>query len=159
MKVRRFLVAASVPLFLLASQRALAQAEHPKKEHPKKEHPTEKQAGLSKTDLAGAIRAWVEKESAVSGGWLKVEDPVQGKTLQLKLEKVHDDKLAQVKPDEYFACADFVEKDGTKYDIDIFMQGKTKGDLKETEVTVHKVNGKERYTWYEENGVWKKKAA
>ena len=100
----------------------------------------------------------MDSEAAAGGGWLKVDDPVQKKTLQLKLEKVHDDKLAQVKPDEYFACADFVEKDGTKYDIDIFMQGKTKDDLKETEVSVHKVNGKERYTWFEESGIWKKKA-
>lgn len=156
MKVGRWLVAASVPLILGASQEATAQEKHP--EHPKKEHPEGKQAGISKADLASSIKAWVEKESAANGGWLTVEDPVQNKTLQLKLDKVHDDKLAQVKPDEYFACADFVEKDGTKYDIDVFMQGKTKADLKETEVTVHKVNGKERYTWFEENGIWKKKA-
>jgi len=154
MKVRRLLAVASLPLFLIASQKAVAQ-EHP--EHPKAGGKAA--AGISKTDLAAAIRAWVERGEAANGGWLKVDDPVQGKTLQLKLEKVHDEKLAQVKPNEYFACADFVEKDGTKYDIDVFMQGKTKDDLKETEVSVHKVNGKERYTWFEENGLWKKKAA
>ena len=157
MKVKEFLVAVSVSLFLIASVQMVAQEKHP--EHPKNEHLADKkQAGLGKTDLAAAIRTWVDQKAAANGGWLSVDDPVQHKTLQLKLEKVHDDKLAQVKPDEYFACADFVEKDGTKYDIDIFMQGKTKDDLKETEVSVHKVNGKERYTWFEENGVWKKKA-
>ncbi len=26
-----------------------------------------------------------------------------------------------------------------------------------TEVTIHKQEGKERYAWYEEKGVWKKK--
>lgn len=152
MNVRGFLAAASLPLFLIASQKVIAQEKHP-------EHPTDKkQAGLSKADLAAAIKSWVDEEAAANGGWLKVEDPVQRRTLQLKLEKVHDDKLAQVKPDVYFACADFVEKDGTKYDIDIFMQGKAKEDLRNTEVGVHKVNGKERYTWFEENGTWKKKA-
>jgi hypothetical protein len=139
---------------------SLTAQEHP--EHPKSsktpEHPTDKEeAGLTKTDLAAAIRGWTEKQAASNGGWLKVNDPVEGKTLQLKLEKVHDDRLSQVKPDVYFACADFVEKDGTKYDIDIFMQGKSKDDLQNTDVSVHKVNGKERYTWYEENGTWKKK--
>ncbi len=154
MNVRGFLAAASLPLLLIAPGRLAAQ-EHP--EHPK-EHPTDKkQAGLSKTDLAAAIRTWVDKQASASGGWLKVDDPVQQKTLQLKLEKVHDDRLSQVKPDVYFACADFVEKDGTRYDIDVFMQGKTKGDLQNTEVSVHKVNGKPRYTWFEENGMWKKK--
>jgi hypothetical protein len=157
MNVKGSLAALSLSLFLIASGQIVAQEKHP--EHPKKsEHPKdEKQAGLSKVELAAAIKSWTEKEAARNDGWLKVEDPVQHKTLQLKLEKVHNDRLSQVKPDVYFACADFVEKDGTKYDIDIFMQGKTKDDLTNTEVSVHKVNGKERYTWFEENGMWKKK--
>ncbi len=158
MRLKGLLAAASVSLLLIASRHSIAQEKHP--EHPKKsEHPKDqKQAGLTKAELAVAIRGWVEKEAARNDGWLNVNDPVAGKTLQLKLEKVHDDRLSQVGPGVYFACADFVEKDGTKYDIDVFMQGKTKDDLKETEVSVHKVNGKERYTWFEENGVWKKKA-
>jgi len=150
------LTTAPLALLLIAPGGLAAQEKKP--EHPKKEHPTDKkQAGLGKADLAAAIRTWADKEAAANGGWLKVDDPVQRKTLQLKLEKVHDDRLSQVKPDTYFACADFVEKDGTKYDIDIFMQGKMKDDLTYTEVSVHKVNGKERYTWFEENGMWKKK--
>lgn len=159
MKVTGFLAAASASLLLIASGQMVAQEKHP--EHPKKtEHPTDKkQAGLTKAELAAAIRTWVEKEEASNNGWLKVDDPVAGKTLQLKLEKVHDDRLSQIAPNVYFACAEFVEKDGTKYDIDVFMQGKSKDDLRETEVSVHKVNGKERYTWFEENGTWKKKPA
>ncbi len=158
MKVKGFLIAFAASLSLLASGQMVAQEKHP--EHPKKDHPTDKkQAGLTKADLGAAIRTWVDKESSANDGWLKVEDPVQHKTLELKLEKVHDDRLSQVGPNLYFACADFAEKDGTRYDIDVFMEGKTKDDLKETEVSVHKVNGKERYTWLEEKGIWKKKAA
>ena len=158
MKVKGFLVAFAASLSLLASGQMVAQEKHP--EHPKKDHPTDKkQAGLTKADLGAAIRTWVDKESSANDGWLKVEDPVQHKTLELKLEKVHDDRLSQVGPNLYFACADFMEKDGTRYDIDVFMEGKTKDDLKETEVSVHKLNGKERYTWFEEKGIWKKKAA
>ncbi len=158
MRVKGFLVAAAASLALIVSGQMIAQEKHP--EHPKKEHPTDKkQAGMTKTDLAAAIRTWVEKESAANGGWLKVEDPIEHKTLDLKLEKVHDERLSQVGPNLYFACADFLEKNGTKYDIDVFMQGKNKDDLKETEVSVHKVNGKERYTWFEEDGIWKKKPA
>lgn len=156
MNFRWFLAAAPLALLLIAPVRLAAQEKHPSKQQ---EHPTDKkQAGLTKAELGAAIKTWVEKETARNEGWLRVDDPVQGKTLQLKLEKVHDDRLSQVKPDVYFACADFVEKDGMKYDIDIFMQGKTKDDLQKTEVGVHKVNGKERYTWSEENGTWKKKA-
>src|SRR6266849_70284 len=159
MNVKGPLAALYVSLFLIASGQTVAQEKHP--EHPKKsEHPKDKkQAGLTKADLGAAIKTWTEKEATRNDGWLKVEDPVQHKTLELKLEKVHDDRLSQVGPDVYFACADFVEKDGTKYDIDVFMQGKAKDDLRETEVSVHKVNGKERYTWFEESGTWKKKPA
>ncbi len=159
MNFRRFLTIAPLALLLIVPGRLAAQEKHP--EHPKskqQEHPTDKkQAGLTKAELAAAIKNWTEKEAARNNGWLKVEDPVSGKTLQLKLEKVHDDRLSQVKPNVYFACADFVEKDGTKYDIDVFMQGESKDELKEADVSVHKVNGKERYTWFEENGTWKKK--
>ena len=159
MNVKGVFAVASLSLLLLAPGRIAAQEKPP--EHPKSkgsEHPTEKkQAGLSKSDLASAIKSWVDKEASSNDGWLKVDDPVTHKTLQLKLDKVHDDRLSQVKPDVYFACADFVEKDGTKYDIDVFMQGKTKDSLQNTEVSVHKLNGKPRYTWFEENGMWKKK--
>jgi hypothetical protein len=155
MNLQTVFLAASLP-FLLTGGFAAAQ-EHP--EHPKSgEHPEgAKRAGLSKSDLAGAIKGWADQDAAKHGGWVEVEDPAQKKTLYLKLEKVHEDRLSRVGEDTYFACADFVEKDGTKYDIDVFMKGKTKGDLKNTEVSVHKVNGKKRYTWYEKNGVWKKK--
>ncbi len=161
MNVQGLFAAASLSLLLMAPGRIAAQEKHP--EHPKSktpEHPTEKkQAGLSKADLASAIESWVETEAANNGGWLKVEDPVAHKTLQLKLQKVHEDRLSRVEPDVYFACADFVEKDGTKYDIDVFMKGTTKDSLQKTDVGVHKVNGKARYTWVEENGTWKKKPA
>jgi hypothetical protein len=59
----------------------------------------------------------------------------------------------------YFACADFVGRDGTLYDLDVFMEGSTPETLETTEVTLHKVDGEARYTWYEEDGLWKKRPA
>ena len=139
---------------------ALAQ-EHPKGEHPK-EHPKEhakpgETVGLTKDELAEAITAWVASESKKSGGMMEVKDPAEDKTLQLTLVKVHRERLASIAPETYFACADFSAKDGTTYDLDIFMKGPDKDHLTSTEVSVHKKNGKERYNWYEEGGVWKKK--
>ena len=37
------------------------------------------------------------------------------------------------------------------------MKGPGKDKLEVTEVSIHKEGGKERYTWYEEGGIWKKK--
>jgi hypothetical protein len=154
MNFRRLLATAPLTLLLIVAPTVGAQEKHP--EHPKSKAQAE---GITKADLATAIKKWVEKESSGNGGWLAVNDPVAKKTLQLKLDKVHEDRLSQVAPNQYFACADFVTKDGAKYDIDVFMEGKSKDDLKETEVSVHKVNGKERYSWVEDNGIWKKKPA
>jgi hypothetical protein len=139
---------------------ALAQQhpEHPKggAEHP--EHPKgESKPSLTKDELAEAVEAYVQKESAKHDGAFVVKDPVEKKDLSLTLKQVHRERLSQVAPGTYFACADFSAADGTTYDLDIFMKGKDKDHMKTTDVTIHKKNGVERYTWYEDNGVWKKK--
>ncbi len=140
-------------------------AEHP--EHPKgTEHPEhpEKAAAhkLTVEELSYAVKKYVDEESAKNDGYFIVEDNT-GK-LRLKLKKIHDDRLTSLSNTLHFVCADFSapgagSADGTVYDIDIFMEGTDKDNLKATEVKVHKKNGKPRYTWIEENGVWKTKDA
>jgi len=70
---------------------------------------------------------------------------------------VHDEKLTSLSATVHFVCADFKNTDGLTYDIDIFMEGTDKENLKTTDVKVHKKSGKPRYAWYEEAGVWKTK--
>jgi hypothetical protein len=79
----------------------------------------------------------------------------QGKDLALDLVKVHDDRLSGLGGGKYFACVDMKAADGTVYDIDFFLSG-TPDNMKVTETSVHKVNGKALYSWKEEGGVWKK---
>lgn len=138
---------------------AQAHPEHPK-EHPKggAEHPkSDAKPSLTKDELAEAVEAYVKKESEKNNGSFVVKDPVDKKDLSLTLKQVHRERLSQVGPGTYFACADFTATDGATYDLDIFMKGDDKDHMKTTDVTVHKKNGVERYTWYEENGIWKKK--
>jgi hypothetical protein len=129
-------------------------AEHPT-EHPeaKKE---DKGAAVTKDKLAEAIESYVESDAALKGGYFLVYDPVDEKVLQLTLDKVHDDRLAQVSENVYFVCADFKTPEGKKYDMDIFMEGKDVDHLRATDVSIHKVEGKARYGWKEEKGIWKK---
>jgi len=138
----------------------VAAQEHPK-EHPKgQEHPKPgAKAGLTKDELADAITAYVNNEAAKSGGSFMVDDPVQKKKLSLTMTKVHKDRLSQLDKDTYFLCADFAGNDGATYDLDVFMKGPDKDHLQTTEVSVHKKDGVERYTWHEEGGVWKKHEA
>ncbi|HXX56846.1 MAG TPA: hypothetical protein VEI96_02450 [Thermodesulfovibrionales bacterium] len=130
-------------------------------EHPK-EHPTGKQSSgavqkpLTKKEMKEAIESYIEKESKKYGGFYEIYDDLQAKKLALKLKKVHDDRLAHVGNDVYFFCVDLTDRDGKVYDLDFFMKRGADGNLAVTEVTIHKQEGKERYTWYEENGIWKK---
>ena len=86
-----------------------------------------------------------------------VYDTVADEALVLTLKKVHKDRLSQVGPKVYFACADFKTPQDKVYDLDIFMKGTDKDRLQVTEITVHKEDNKARYTWFETGGVWKKK--
>ncbi len=46
----------------------------------------------------------------------------------------------------------------TVYDLDFWMKRDDRG-LHVTQIMVHKVAGKPRYTWHAEKGVWKRKPA
>lgn len=147
------------------SKQDQAKSEHPT-EHPQaqaqtQEHPAEHPISLStqvitKDNLAMAIRNHIAVETAKNGGFYLAIDDRSGKMLKLNLKKVHDDKLAALGDQTYFACADFSTPDGKIYDLDVFMVGTSVKDLKPTEVTVHKEEGVERYTWLEVEGVWHK---
>jgi hypothetical protein len=64
--------------------------------------------------------------------------------------------LASLGNQTYFACADFKADNGKIYDLDVFMKGESVDELTPTEVSVHKEDGVERYTWVEKRGVWRK---
>ncbi|MBI5868442.1 MAG: hypothetical protein HZB43_09170 [candidate division Zixibacteria bacterium] len=128
--------------------------EHP--EHP--EHPSQAKTeapAITMAALSQAIQDYVAKDSKLKGGYFLVFDSESKRVLQLKLAKVHEEKLASLGGGVYFACADFNSADTTLYDLDIFMKASGKR-LETTEVAVHKVNGNPRYNWKEEGGIWKK---
>lgn len=135
--------------------------EHPAKENADEElseHPAKhKKAEMTIDEFADAVDNYITDQENKSGGYFLVKDPKQNKTLKCKLEKIHKKRLASLGDNEFFVCADFKATDGNVYDIDIFMQGTTKDNLKATKTMVHKENGTPRYTWIEENGVWKTK--
>jgi hypothetical protein len=148
-----------------AKQEAAAKKEHP--EHPAKqaaakaEHPEHPKAAMAATvtkEMMGeAISGYINKDSALKGGFFCVYDAKANAPLALKLDKVHQDKLAKVSDGLYFACCDFKATNGTMYDLDFFMKATPMG-LMVSEVAVHKEAGKPRYGWTEKDGVWSKQA-
>lgn len=160
-------LSASLLALALASWPVLAQeppkgAEHPKTgEHPKggehPEHPQDQAKGeVTMARLAQAIRDYIQADAALKGGFFLVYDGVDKKPLQLALVKVHEDKLAGLGNGVYFACTDLRNADGVVYDLDFFMKQDDRGDLRTTEVAVHKKAGTARYGWKEDGGVWRK---
>ncbi|MBE9503424.1 MAG: hypothetical protein IME96_04555 [Proteobacteria bacterium] len=124
-------------------------------EHPA-DHPAGEQSAVTTETIAKAIDAHVKNESNQKGGYFIVEDRVAKKTLSLKLDKIHRERLSAIDKGHYFACVDFTNEDGKKYDIDFFLKDK-KGKLKVTETMVHKEEGKERYNWVKKGDFWVKK--
>lgn len=127
-------------------------AEHP--EHP--EHPEKAMPAPSIDDVAAFITTHVNKTVADKKGYMKIEDKKAHKTISVKLDHVHRERLAKTDKNTYFVCADFKDHKGKLYDLDFWVKQTPKG-LVVTETTIHKEEGKPRYTWYEKDGVWMQK--
>jgi hypothetical protein len=164
--ITRFIIAAAVALFFSPTMSIFAQEhpEHPKKTEDKKkgEHPEHPKKGgeekkVTKSEISTGIKKHIGEESKNSSD-KKFHVNYEAKDLALDLVKVHDDRLSSLGEGKYFACVDMKATDGVTYDIDFFMSGKP-GDMKVTETSVHKINGKPLYNWKEDGGVWKKVAA
>ena len=68
---------------------------------------------------------------------------------------MHTERLSKLNADTYFACVDMKDPNGKVIDVDFFL--KSNGDkLEMTDTTVHKIEGKPRYNWKEEDGFWKR---
>ncbi len=139
-----FLVASLFPVSATLAQ------EHP--EHPKN---AAKAKEFSTTDLEKAIKEDIAEKSKDSSGVFKLTDPELKKTWDLTLDRVHKDRLSKLSADTYFACVDMKDPAGKIVDVDFFLKSQD-GKLAMTDTTVHKVEGKPRYNWKEEDGFWKR---
>jgi hypothetical protein len=145
--IGRIITGAAIALFFTPATLVLSQ------EHP--EHP---QAGgaakqVSTGDISVGIKKHINIETNKTDGKFRVN--YQDQDLALNLIKVHDDRLQDLGGGQYFACVDMKGTDGKTYDIDFFLTGEP-GNMKVTETSVHKINGKPLYNWKEENGKWNK---
>jgi hypothetical protein len=153
--ITRLIIAAALTLFFRPAAKISAQ-EHP--EHP--EHSTKGKAAekrVSTADISTGIKSNIAAKSKESPDG-KFHVTREGQDLSLDLTKVHDDRLQDLGAGKYFACVDMKGTDGKTYDIDFFLTGKP-GQMKVTETSVHKIDGKPLYNWKEENGTWQKTPA
>lgn len=112
---------------------------------------------VTKDELAGIIKRFVERQAAFQGGKFVFYDREGNKALALDLQKVRDERLTKTGETSYVMCAEFKSTEGKLYDLDFFMVSEGRRRPRVTEIAIHKAEGKERYSWVEENGIWKKK--
>ncbi len=160
--IPRLIIATVIALSFTSAPLVLSQEhpEHPKKatEHPKQgaEHPKQgaETKQISTADISAGIKKNIDAKSKKSPDG-KFHVKYEGQDLALDLTKVHDDRLSDLGGGKYFACVDMKGADGKTYDIDFFLTGQP-GEMKVTETSVHKIDGKPLYDWKEDNGKWHK---
>ena len=134
------------------------EAEHPDEEESSKDEESEQtqeqpQLEVGLADISNGIKKHIAELSAQSTDGMFHAD-YDGVDLALTLVKVHDEKLAILGSGAYFACTDLKDTDGSIFDLDFFLTGDA-GNMKVTETTVHKDNGKPLYGWKQrDDGVW-----
>jgi hypothetical protein len=164
--ITRSIIAVAIASLVAAA--SAVRAEHPvahpptnvqvpanKAEHP--EHPRGQAKEVSTRDISVGIKKHIASERKKASD-KKFHVTYKSQDLALDLIKVHDDRLANLGNGRYFACVDMKATDGKTYDIDFFLSGSA-GNMKVTETSVHKINGKPLYNWKEQDGVWKKAKA
>ncbi len=98
----------------------------------------------SSDDIRNAMKAHVMEQSKASGTF-DVADPETGKTRKLEMIRVHE-RVGKT-GNYYYSCADFKDTEsGEMLDLDLDVEEKA-GALSVVDVRIHKVGGKERYTY------------
>jgi hypothetical protein len=120
------------------------------------EHVVKEKKPLTIESVALYLEGYAAKHAVEQGGWMKLQDEEKEKTLELKLDKIHRERLAKTGEGTYFVCADFLTPEGKAYDLDFWVKETDKG-LEVTETTIHKEEGVARYNWVEKDGIWSRK--
>ncbi|MEK9142902.1 MAG: hypothetical protein AAB308_17755 [Nitrospirota bacterium] len=93
----------------------------------------------TQANVMSALKSHIEGNS-VDGKYI-IYDAVVGKLKKLKFDKVHEGMMKN--HGFYVSCADFVDDDGSKYDLDLLVADKG-GSFQVVETVVHAINGKKR---------------
>lgn len=95
--------------------------------------------GDLRTRIQASMNEYVDHQSV--DGSMFVYDATAGKLLELELDELHSGIVK--KGDFYVSCADFVDQNGRKIDIDFMVR--EKGDqLITTQAIVHSIDGDKR---------------
>jgi len=113
---------------------------------------TREEPPIVTADVQEGIEKHIAEQTKLGNGYFRVT--FEGRELDLDLVRVHTEYLATLSAKRHFACVDMVDTAGEFYDVDFFMEG-TRGNMKVTETSVHKINGRPLYVWAQaEDKTW-----
>ena len=95
--------------------------------------------GELRTGIQASMQDFVAHQTV--DGVFRHYDPVEGRLLHLEQANLHAGIVK--KGDFYISCADFVDQDGRKLDLD-FLVVDAGGDLRTVQALVHKIEGDKR---------------
>ncbi len=95
--------------------------------------------GDTRKGIQAAMKSHID-ENTVNERYI-IYDAVTGELKKLKFDQVH--KGIVKKGDFFVSCADFVDDQGNKYDLDLLVVEKN-GNFQALETVVHSINGKKR---------------
>jgi hypothetical protein len=120
---------------------------------------------LTREEIRAAIQRIVDRDQSLHGGYFLLWDAATSNTWRLKHQSVHervafiDSPVARrmlaergvapgARAEEivYFACNNFVSAEGTLVDVDVWM-ARSGDKLSPIQYRIHKVNGKPRYAF------------
>lgn len=117
-------------------------------EHGGKEHAGAKAKEPQTEDIRKAMVDYVSQKSQETGTF-DLLDEETGKMRNLKLIRVHE-RVGKT-GENYYSCADFTDTQ-TDETIDVDLDVKhSNSTLKVVDIRIHKVDGKERYTYDEKD--------
>jgi hypothetical protein len=124
-----------------------------------KEEKAKDKTGWNAKQVEQDLVSFINGKATQSGGRFAVNDELSEQTRQLKLKKIHTEKIMEMRDGTSFVCADFTDATGELVDVDFFMQPSSTGTVDQvTQVQIHKVNGKQRFTYVLDEGKWLQKA-
>lgn len=91
--------------------------------------------------IKSAIENYIKNDVEVKGAFL-LGDPIEGTVLNLSFDGL-DKNVGSGKDGSPFVCADFRDKEGKKYDVDVYVS-KADGKWIVKKVIIHKVDGEVR---------------
>lgn len=104
--------------------------------------PKKNKVGIA--EIEKGIKMYIDEQVEAQGGYFHLN--TDSGELKLKLVRVHTEYLSNLGPNFHFACVDLADIGGDVFDVDFFMKGMP-GEMRVTETTIHKLNGKPFYSW------------